>query len=134
RGRPTAEGLAADDGTGDGAVDVEVAGFDAVHPARDIALVQRLDPAGEAERLRVGELDRPLEILSAHESQHGSEALGAVKEGAGTHTELDTGRPELRLSRRRARLEHPLLAVGGGRQRAPGRGAGRLGQRVYRTV
>src|SRR6267143_4552850 len=86
RGLPAAEGLAADDRSGDGAVDVEVAGLDAVHPARDLAIVQRLDATGEAERLRVGELDRLIEVLGPHQPQHGAEAFRAVKEGAGTHT------------------------------------------------
>src|SRR5437870_4930590 len=126
---PPAEGLTADDRPGDGTVHVEVAGLDAVDPARDLAVVERLDPAGEPEGLSVDELDRVVEVLGAHQSEHGAEAFGAVEEGAGTHAELDAGRPELRVVRCRARLEQPLLALVEHGERAPEGGAGCLRQR-----
>src|SRR5439155_1280855 len=123
------ERLTADDRPGDGPVDVEVAGLGALDPPDDLAVVQRLDPAGEPERLRVRELDRVVEVLGAHQSQHGAEALREMKERARADTELDPGRPEVRIVLRRARSEQPLFVLIEDGERAPERGAGRLGQR-----
>jgi len=53
------------------AIDVEGAGLDALEPPRDLAVVERLDPAGEPERLIVRERDRLVEIRGPHEPQHG---------------------------------------------------------------
>src|SRR5262249_50715400 len=109
-GLPAPEGLAADDGARDGAVDVEVARLDAVGPAGDLTIVEALDPGREAVRCSVGEVDRLVQILRAHETEHGAEAFGDVKERAGADAELDSGRPEVRMLRDLARLEKPLLA------------------------
>ena len=53
--------------------------------------------------VRVGQIDRLVEGVGAHESQHGAEALRAVEEGARPHAELDAGRPEPRVVASEAR-------------------------------
>ena len=80
RGLPAAEGLAADHGAGDGAVDVEVARLDPVTPAGDLAVVQALDPARESVGRPVGEDNRLLQMLGAHEPEHRAETFRDVEE------------------------------------------------------
>src|ERR1700704_1845391 len=52
-----------------------------------------------------------------------------MEERARPHAELDAGRPELWVVRRRARLEQPLLTLVEHGERTPERGARRLSQR-----
>src|SRR5262249_20630332 len=124
RALPAAERLTTDNRPRDRAIDVEVAGFHPVDPARDLAIVQCLDPAGQSERRGVGEIDRVLEVGCPHHAQHGAEALRAVKEAAWAHAHLDAGRPELSVVARGPRLEEPLLTLVEDRERAPERSAG----------
>jgi hypothetical protein len=126
---PAAEGLAAHDRPGDRAVDVEIARLDAVNPARDLAVVERLDPARQPERGGVRERDGLVEIRGAHESQHGAEAPRAVEERARPPPELDPGRPEARVGADLARLEQPRLALVERRERAAEVRAGHLRER-----
>src|SRR5262245_17876211 len=97
RGFPTAEGLARDDRSRRVTVDVEVAGLDPVEPVIDLAIIQRLDPARQAERGVVREVDRLVQITGAHEPEHGAEALRTMEERAATHPKLDAWRPETRM-------------------------------------
>jgi hypothetical protein len=81
-------------GPGDGAVDIGVAYLNLVLPARNLPVIQGVNPAGEAEGDGVGERESFLDVLSPHQPQHWAKAFSGMEERAGLHAELDARGPE----------------------------------------
>src|SRR5262249_42351026 len=77
---PAAKGLPPHHGPGDGAIDIGVPHLELVLPARNLAVIQGVNPAGEAEGDSVGKRYGCVDILGPHEPQHWAEAFGGMKE------------------------------------------------------
>ncbi len=91
---PAAEGLPLHDRAGDAAVDVEVAGLDAIEPRGEVVGVLRVEPSGESVGDGVLQLDRVRERVRVHHAEHGTEELLAVEARSRLHAGADAGAPE----------------------------------------
>src|SRR5262249_34826991 len=77
---PAAKGLPPYHSSGDRAVDIGVSYLDLVRPARNLAVIQGVNPTGEAEGDSVGKRYGFVDIFGPHEPQHWAEAFGGMKE------------------------------------------------------
>ena len=112
-------------------VDVGVAHLDRLAPPRDLALVEAVQTAGQAEVGRVLQLDRLLQRGGAHEPEHGAEDLGAVEEGPRGHPVLDARRPQATGVVELPRLDEPALTGLERRERPEQLAARRLDDRAH---
>ena len=118
RALPAAEGLAAHDGPGDAAVDVEVSCLNTLEPDRQLGGVQGLDPGGEPVVDGVDRLDGLLKRVHAHHPDNGGEVLGEVELATGHDPGADARGPQAVTEV--AGLEDPVLARSQGGQAAYG--------------
>src|SRR5262249_50097341 len=91
---PAAKGLTPHHGPSDRAVDIGVPHLDLILPARNLAVIQGVNPASEAEGDSVGKRYGFVDILGPHEPQHWAEAFGGMEERTGLYAELDAWGPE----------------------------------------
>ena len=88
---PAAEGLALDDGSGDGAVDVGVSGLDFVFPEGEFGGVEGVNAAGEGEGGGVLDGDGFVEGVEGDDGEDGAEEFGGVNPRAGFDAGADAG-------------------------------------------
>ena len=120
RALPATEGLAADDGACDVAVDVGVAHLDLVRPPGAVGRVERPDAAGQPEGEGVLHADSASSrSRTASKPSTGPKHSVRANQSSGPHAVEDAGRPQVRRARDGARFEQPALVRFGGGQ-APG--------------
>ena len=92
------------------AIDVGIADLNPIKPALDLGRVKRLYAAGEPVLDLVLPGDRRVEVGSAHEPEHRSEALVQVEPRTGPDPGADTRRPDVTSLVDAQRLHEPVLA------------------------
>src|SRR5580658_8910663 len=79
---PTAKGLALHDGSGGRAIDITVAGRDALAPVGDFFFVERMQSCCQTEIIIILNRDGLVQAGRSHQAQDGAETFGAIKPGA----------------------------------------------------